>query len=611
MTDFTAALTPATESFTDVLIIGAGPAGIMCANALNLAGIKVRIVDKRPLGLAAGQADGCHPRTIEILQSYGLAEQLLKRAAHVWKAVFYNSTPDGGLKKTTQSATVLAKSARYPFGATLHQGGIEDVILESLSQHGLEVERSTVPTTIELSGAAEDIKNPDSYTAKAVLEHFDREEDKTEIVHAKFILGSDGAHSWVRKTLGIEMEGDVSDSIWGVVDMLPDTDFPDVRCQSFIHSEAGTLFTIPRENDLIRLYVQQTDLQDVIDPQTGRVDKNRTCPAKLIEQGKKIFHPYRMEAKDGKVNWWTVYVVGQRVAKRYSINDRAFIAGDACHTHSPKAGQGLNASMGDTHNLAWKLAYVLKGWADMSLLKTYESERRKFAQDLIDFDKKWSKLFSGKPYSPDNEDGITHEQFLEAFTKSSGFISGVAIHYDPSAIVNATHQHFAPNLIVGQRVPPQVFIRAADALPVEIQDLLPADTLFKILVFAGDLAVKEDKAVLHKLAEELDNPKNFVRRFGRGETGRWEVFDILGFSSAKQDKVDYLAFPSFFRPHYSKVLLDDTDLQGRSGGGGYARYGIDEHAGAIVVVRPDGYVGMVAPLDGVKELNRYFESFLL
>ncbi|RPD57189.1 hypothetical protein L226DRAFT_511051 [Lentinus tigrinus ALCF2SS1-7] len=615
MAQRTANLTSTKESFTDVLIIGAGPAGVMCANALNLAGIKVRIVDKRPIGLAAGQADGCQPRTIEILQSYGLAENLLKRCQPVWKSVFWNPTPDGKLQRTAQSPTIGAKSARYPFGAALHQGGIEDVLLESMSEHGLEVERSTVPTSIELSQSAEDIKNPDAYTAKVVLEHFDRKDDKSEIVHAKFILGSDGAHSWVRKTLGIEVEGDVTDSIWGVVDLVlgPATDFPDFRSQAFIHTNAGTLLTIPRENDHVRLYVQQSENKDLVDPKTGRVDKDRTSPAKLIEEAKRILKPYRLDTGDGKVTWWTVYVVGQRVATRYSINDRAFIAGDACHTHSPKAGQGLNASMGDTHNLAWKLAYVLREWAKMSLLKTYETERRKFAQDLIEFDKKWSKLFDGKPWSEDNKSGVTHEEFHGMFTTFGGFTSGIAIHYGPSAIVNTRYQHLASNLTIGERVLPQVFIHAASTIPVEIQDLLPADTRFKILVFAGDLAVEADKARLYALAEELDSPGNFVRRFGRGETGtgKWKVFDVLCFSSAKQDKVDYLYFPPFFRPHYSKVLLDDSDLHGRSGGGGYAKYGIDEHAGAIVVVRPDGYVGMVAPLDGVKALNSYFEAFLI
>ncbi len=89
--------------------------------------------------------------------------------------------------------------------------------------------------------------------------------------------------------------------------MVPDTDFPDIRCQAFVHSNAGTLFVIPRENDLIRLYIQQSSTQDILDPQTGRVDKNRTSPEELIEQGKKIFLPYRIVPKDGNINWWTVY----------------------------------------------------------------------------------------------------------------------------------------------------------------------------------------------------------------------------------------------------------------------------------------------------------------
>jgi phenol 2-monooxygenase (NADPH) len=123
--------------------------------------------------------------------------------------------------------------------------------------------------------------------------------------------------------------------------------------------------------------------------------------------------------------------VGQRVAAKYSAHERVFIAGDACHTHSPKAGQGMNASMNDTHNLgkvfflseipitqlppiiAWKLTHVLRGWANLSLLKTYEFERRKFAQDLIDFDRKFAKLFSGKPRTEEYQDGVSHAEFIQ------------------------------------------------------------------------------------------------------------------------------------------------------------------------------------------------------
>ena len=90
--------------------------------------------------------------------------------------------------------------------------------------------------------------------------------------------------------------------------MVPDTDFPDVRAQSFVHSHDGTLFVIPREHDRVRLYIQQGPDSDVVDPATGRADKRRTSPETLLEQGRKILRPYRMEARDGGVEWWTVYV---------------------------------------------------------------------------------------------------------------------------------------------------------------------------------------------------------------------------------------------------------------------------------------------------------------
>ena len=146
----------------------------------------------------------------------------------------------------------------------------------------------------------------------------------------------------------------------------------------------------------------------------------------------------------------------------------------------------------------------------------------------------------------------------------------MAIHYGPSSLVNTKFQAAAANLTIGMRVLPHVFVRAANAQPVEIHDLLPADSRFKILVFAGDLAREEDKARLRTLAEELDKPENFLRRYGRGAVGAWELFDVLCFSSSKQDNVDYLGnsispmittslldgsacvdFPELFRPHYS------------------------------------------------------------
>ncbi|PCH36394.1 hypothetical protein WOLCODRAFT_82152 [Wolfiporia cocos MD-104 SS10] len=595
------------ESDVDVLVIGAGPAGLMCAMALGHAGVNVRIIDQRPDTVKAGHADGIQPRIVEVFQSYGLADRLFKEAVQVHMAAFYNPSPNGGIERTDRAPDVTAPTARWAFEMALHQGGIEQIFLDSMATKGVKVERPIMPTYIELSQDEAKLKDPTSHPAKVVLKHLDVPEGKpdTEIVYAKFVIGCDGAHSWIRRQFGITMEGEQTEYIWGVLDLIPDTDFPDIRNRCAVHSHNGSCMIIPREGDLVRLYIQLAD-KDVVDSK-GRIDKSKAGPGKIMEVANKSLYPYSISTSH-EIDWWTLYIIGQRVANSYSVHERVLIAGDACHTHSPKAGQGMNASMNDTHNLAWKLAYVLRGWADISLLKTYEFERRKYAQDLIDFDKRFAALFSGKPRTEDNDNGVSHEEFLEAFQTFGLFTSGIGVHYQPSAIVNPKHQSFASNLIIGQRMLPHIFIRAADSRPVEIQDLLPSDTRYKVLVFTGDTTDKSQLQVVKALADEMDKPESFLKRFAHGNPDA--VFNILSISSAKKMRSNYTDIPPLFRSHWSKFLLDDQDMYKRAGGGGYEAYGIDPR-GAIVIVRPDGYIGMVAPLNGLQDISAYFSSFMV
>ncbi|KAJ3002531.1 hypothetical protein NUW54_g5798 [Trametes sanguinea] len=553
------------------------------------------------------------------MQSYGLARRLIDESAEIHRAAFYIPSLKGGIERLRRMPAITAPTtARYPFTCTLHQGAIEAIFHDDMKTEGLGIDRPTIPVSIEVSEDQAELEDPHAYPVKVrfslmvcvtclkqaatqvVVQHLDRND--TEVIRAKFVLGSDGAHSWVRKAMNIEMEGDMSDFIWGVVDINPDTDYPDTRNLAVIHSPEGSALLIPREGDLLRLYVQLADA-DVIDPQTGRLDKARTSPQKVLEMAKRILRPYRMEPI-GEIRWWTTYIVGQRVANQYSVKDRVFIAGDACHTHSPKAGQGMNASMADTHNLAWKLAYVLRGWADISLLKTYEFERRKFAVDLINFDRQWAALFSSGKAGLKGNDDTLHDMFR----RNGQFTSGIGVRYDPSAIVHNAYQAAATNLIIGERMVPHVFICASDARPVNIHDMLPADTRFKVLVFVGDITDEEVAARVHSLGEKLSAPDSFLCRFGHG--GISAVFDVICISASNKQNVDWTDFPRVLNHHWSKVLLDDEDMHGRSGGGGFAAYGVDPRLGAIVIVRPDGHVGMVAPCDCLEAVNKYFSAFM-
>ena len=147
----------------------------------------------------------------------------------------------------------------------------------------------------------------------------------------KYMLGSDGAQSWVRKELGFELVGDSTDYIWGVLDIVPITDFPDIRMRCAIHSaDQGSVMVIPRENKLVRLYIQLTSTEKN-GSSNGRYDRSKINPDVILAAAQRIMAPYKISYR--KLDWWTAYQIGQRVGTNFSASERIFLAGDAVHTH--------------------------------------------------------------------------------------------------------------------------------------------------------------------------------------------------------------------------------------------------------------------------------------
>ncbi|KAI0818888.1 FAD binding domain-containing protein [Irpex lacteus] len=594
----------------DVLIIGAGPAGLMAANALTRASVKIRIVDQRPTSVSAGQADGIMPRTMELFESYGLADGFFKRANKINMVAFYNTREGGGIQRSGRAPVINAPTARYPFITTLNQGAIESMFLDALAEHGVAIDRPTRPTSLTLSTDEKDLRDANAYPVTAVLEHLQTEnkEKSIETVYAKFVIGADGAHSWVRRALGIEMVGEQTDHVWGAIDFTttPEATFPDWRNITTINAANTTMMLIPREKDKLRLYIELGLENGLIDTATGRVAAQNIDSKRLLEIAKEGLKPYVLPPAE--IEWWTCYVVGQRVASRFATGERAFIVGDACHTHSPKGGQGMNVSMNDSHNLAWKLAYVLRGWAGLELLKTYDSERRKFAQELIAFDKWYEAGFSTKARSELFEDKEKKEtaapiEPFEAFLAFSGLTSGTGIQYDPSIIVADMKDTLSAKLVLGQRLPPKIVLRAVDSTPIEIQDMCPSDTRFKIIVFTGDITQPSQLDLLNTFSEEILGGDSFLKQLGA------DAFDIFTVIKGTKETVDYLDIPVVLRSHFYKVLLDAIDVTGKQGGKVYEDYGIRAE-GAAVIVRPDGYVASITGLDEPAELVKYFAKFL-
>ena len=217
----------------------------------------------------------------------------------------------------------------------------------------------------------------------------------------------------------------------------------------------------------------------------------------------KIFYPYSLEIAD--TFWWSAYVIGQRLVDHFHKDHRVFLTGDACHTHSPKAGQGMNVSLQDGYNIGWKLAAVLQGRAKPKLLETYNLEREKVAADLIDFDRQFTKLFSSKAGSTN---GHTPQYFADQFIKAGRYTAGLTAKYDDSMLTCASRsrQELAKGLIVGMRFPSTQVVRFCDAKAMQLVNALPADGRWRLVVFPGNLQNPLSKERL----EKVNNPQSFT-----------------------------------------------------------------------------------------------------
>lgn len=389
------------ESKIDVLIIGAGPAGLMMATWLARCGVGARIVDKRGTKIFNGQADGLQCRTLEIFDSLGFAHRAWRESNHLLEICLWNPDEHGRIRRSGRIPDTIPGISRFQ-QVVLHQGRIERFLLDAVEAcSDIRVERGVAPTSIDIDESRVD-DDDDAHPVTVRLRRLSEEEatpeqaagsaddgapvqdglfrsnlarDDTdrlltaakagteEVVHARYVVGADGAHSWTRRQVGLELEGDSTDYIWGVLDMVPITDFPDIRMRCAIHSaDAGSIMVIPRENKLVRLYIQLTTTERVGD-EPARADRSKLSPRVILEAARRIMAPYTLSYR--KLDWWTAYQIGQRVGTSFAVHDRVFLAGDAVHTHrytkraravsvcprltrcSPKAGQGMNVSMQD------------------------------------------------------------------------------------------------------------------------------------------------------------------------------------------------------------------------------------------------------------------------
>jgi phenol 2-monooxygenase (NADPH) len=304
----------------------------------------------------------------------------------------------------------------------------------------------------------------------------------------------DGAHSKVRKSIPeARAIGMSQPSIWGVLDGELITDFPDIWSKTLVYSqEHGSILIIPRERNMTRFYIEL---------KAGpKADRRELGQDFIMQRARQIMKPFDLDWK--YIEWFGRYQIGQRVASSFADNHRrAFLAGDASHTHSPKAAQGMNTSMHDSWNLSWKLNLAIRGLAKPCVLDSYEEERRKIALDLVNFDYEHANQIAGGDAAA----------LAENFKTNVRFISGIGAEYGESPINRANDGVWVMgDAKPGCLLPPAKVTRYIDSNPVHIQLDIPMLGQFRIYMLMWD--VQQSRPFLDTFCQAIASANSFISK---------------------------------------------------------------------------------------------------
>jgi 2-polyprenyl-6-methoxyphenol hydroxylase-like FAD-dependent oxidoreductase len=340
-------------AWTQVLIAGAGPTGLVLALWLKRLGVSTRIVDKAPRAGEHSRALAIQARTLEFYDQIGITEPIL---AEGLKFAAMNLWAQGRRAARIEIGDVGHGLSRYPYVLILPQDRHERILIDQLRRLGQEVERELEVVSVQ-SGA------------DGVRTLLRRPDGSEEICESDYLAGCDGAHSAVREALGVGFPGGTYAHTFYVADVAASGPVMDQELHiAFDGSEFLGVFPL-KPDGAARLIGAVRDDERPPDEELGWNDVSHL-----------IFE--RMQIAVKQVNWFSTYRVHHRVAGSFR-EGRVFLLGDAGHIHSPVGGQGMNTGIGDAVNLAWKLAATLQGAANEKILDTYEAERIGFAQRLV------------------------------------------------------------------------------------------------------------------------------------------------------------------------------------------------------------------------------------
>jgi phenol 2-monooxygenase len=472
------------------------------------------------------------------------------------------------------------KDTKWDFALVLRQKYQEEIFRQALRKEGVELE---APWELKNMEVLEEVA-AGSHKVLAYLLNPDTGAKRT--VKARFLVGADGGRSSVRQLMSIPFDGSSSPDKWVRIDGVIETDLPKPRTYCAIESPThGNVLWAALDHGGTRIgYAFTAERQKgypVFDEEAA------------VKEAIASVKPFSLKFK--QVDWWTIYVVGQRIARNFFVKDCVFLAGDACHTHSSGAAQGMNTGMHDAVNLGWKLSLVLRGLARPDLLITYESERLPNVQKLINYDKDISRLMTMQ--LPENWQGDPNADVNEVLgvvmAEAATFSSGLGIYYEPDTYLNLTQTSELSSVKPGERAPDVSLQKPATFEPTRLQAVTPNIAEFYIVVFTGDITLTRQN-----LAAFTSSLPQSHWLFDPKYPFSWlSIFDGPGGPSA---------YETLGGMPLGRVFYDNDHSA-------HERYGVKADKGAILVLRPDGWVGTVSELGsgGKVALEKYFQRFLV